>query len=494
MAELADALDLGSSFRKEVGVRLPSLAPKVDKESNMDALTSSLGYVLLDENQQTGDSDQLFFEFDRSDFLHFEFVQLTPHTGQAIIFVDQDIVSLLTDIVLQDQQKILRPVGIDHQSVTCSFIKSNYKNSILNHLKEFLLKFCIIDFLYQQLQKNKISFGGNPTLKSCSLNYNSKAEYVFDLYLTEQITIGEWKLFPFKSPKRKNYKDLDKQVEYFIAEELENIGKSSADTVCLHDWILFSLTPLNQEEKPLASSLTTLYWFKMADEEIESPLKELFLGKKLFSVIISHNQGLQSFLSHSLVSDYGFMIKIMAIVPHKYVCFNQFKSFFKIKTQKDLHKKLIELFSYRNDISQRRAIVEEALKVLINKHSFSVSKDLISIHKEEIVDNIKQIPDYNVYKRQSDFSIRVDELAVKHARETALIDQIAYHEGINISLQDMKGYLNLTKRPRLKDFLYFEQPKTEIDGQQVPISVQEFKKYCAREKTINYIIYHLTKK
>lgn len=460
----------------------------------MDALISSLDYVLLDNNQQAGDLDQLFLELDRKEFLYFEFSTTTKNTGQATITVHQDVVAILIDIALKDQQKILRPSGIDQQNITNSFIKENYTNSILKHLKEFLLKFCVIDFLYQQLEKNKIPFGGNPSLQNCSLMYNSNAQYVFDLYLTEQIAIGEWKLFPFKSPKRKNYKDLDKQVEYFILEEAVNAEKSITDTVCLHDWILFSLTPLTQEEQPLTKSLTTLYWFKMADEEIDSPLKELFLGKKVHSTMVTHNQGLQNFLSNSLVSDYGFRVTILAIVPHQYVCFNQFKSFFKVKTQKDLHKKLIELFSYRNDISQRRATVEEALKLLMNKHIFSIPEQLVAIQKHEILSSIKQIPDYNVYKRQADFNTRVHELAVKQAHEMVLIDQIAYHEGITVSLQDMKGYLNLTKRPRLRDFLYFDLPKTELDGQQVPISVQQLKKYCAREKTINYIIYHLTKK
>ncbi|RTL07085.1 hypothetical protein EKK58_02820 [Candidatus Dependentiae bacterium] len=460
----------------------------------MDALTSSLDYELLDTNQQAGDSDQLFLELYSKEFLYFEFIPIAKDKGQAIINVHQDVTALFIELALQDQQKILRPSGIDQQNVTHAFIKEHYTNSIINHLKEFLLKFCVIDFLYQQLEKNKISFGGNPILHSCSLIHNSKAQYVFDLYLTEEISIGEWKLFPFKAPKRKNYKDLDKQVEYFIAEELANAEKSTADTVCLHDWILFSLTPLVQDEQPLAKSLTTLYWFKMADEEIESPLKELFLGKKVHSTMITHNQGLQNFLSNSLVSDYGFKVTIIAIVQHQYVCFNQLKSFFKIKTQKDLHKKLIEIFSYRNDISQRRATVEEALKILMNKHIFSISDQLVSIEKNEILSSIKQISDYNVYKRQADFNTRVHELAFKHAHEKVLIDQIIYNEKITVNLQDMKDYLNLTKRPRLKDFLYFDLPKTELDGQQIPISLQQLKKYCAREKAINYIIYHLTKK
>jgi hypothetical protein len=460
----------------------------------MKVITDSVGLILTELNQQPQDFDQVSFELECKNFFHFEFIYVTETTGQAIITIPKELLSTFIHITLHDQQKVLRPSGIDHRNITISFIKEHYAHSILAHLKEFLLKFCVIDFLYEQLQSDRIHFGGTPKLYSCVLAYDTEAKYIFDVYLTEQISISEWKLFPFKSPKRKNYKDLDKQVEHFIAEELANAQQSTFDTVHLHDWILFGLTPLDQENNLLTHPIQTLYWFKVADEEIESPLKELFLGKKLHETFITHNQGLQQFLSNSLVSDYAFTVKILAIVSHKNVCFNQFKSFFKIKTQKDLHKKLIELFSYRNDISQRRAIVEEALKVLLNKHSFSIPKHLVASQKNQILSSIKQIPDYNVYKRQADFDMRVQELAHKHAHEMVLIDQITAHEGIVVTMQDMKGYLNLTKRARLRDFLYFEQPQTEVDGQQIPISVQQFKTYCLREKTINYIIYHLTKK
>jgi hypothetical protein len=460
----------------------------------MKFLADSTGLGVADLNPPIYHTDDLSLECEHKNFFHFEFLYITEATGQAIITVPEDLLSNFINITLYDQQKILRPSGIDHRTITLSFIKEHYANSILEHLKEFLLKFCIIDFLYEQLQSHKIHFGGTPKLQSCSLTYNTEATYIFDVYLTEQISIGEWKLFPFKSPKRKNYKDLDKQVEHFIAEEVANIQSDTFDIVHLHDWILFSIAPLDQDNNILTYPIQTLYWFKVADEEIESPLKELFLGKKLHETFITHNQGLQQFLSNSLVSDYAFTIKILSIVSHKNVCFHQFKSFFKIKSQKDLHKKLIELFSYRNDISQRRAIVEEALKVLVNKHLFTVPHHLIATRKNEILSSIKQIPDYNVYKRQADFDMRVQELAHKHAHEMILVDQIAAHEGITISMQDMKGYLNLTKRARLRDFLYFDQPQTEVDGQQIPISVQQLKTYCLREKTINYIIYHLTKK
>ncbi|HTM05930.1 MAG TPA: hypothetical protein VL201_01705 [Patescibacteria group bacterium] len=460
----------------------------------MKVTTDAAGIVLTDLDQRLQDTDQLSFGLECKNFFLFEFVHITDTAGQAIITIPQELLATYIDIALHDQQKILRPSGIDHRNISRNFIQEHYAHSILEHLKEFLLKFCVIDFLYEQLQSHKIHFGGTPKLRSCSLAYDTEAKYIFDVYLIEQITIAEWKLFPFKSPKRKNYKDLDRQVEHFIEEELANAQKSTFDTVQLHDWILFSLAPLDHEDNTLKYPIQTLYWFKVADEEIESPLKELFLGKKLHETIITHNRGLQQFLSNSLVSNYAFAIKILTIVSHNHVCFHQFKSFFKIKTQKDLHKKLIELFSYRNDISQRRAIVEEALKVLLNKHSFTIPMHLIAIQKNEILSNIKQIPDYNVYKRQADFDLRLQELAHKNTVEMVLIDQLAIYEGIVITMQDMKGYLNLTKRARLRDFLYFDQPKTEVDGQQIPISVQQLKTYVLREKTINYVTYHLTKK
>ena len=55
------------------------------------------------------------------------------------------------------------------------------------------------------------------------LKPSEDARFIFELSLFPDLSIYEWKYFPFKAPKRKNYKDLDRQVDSFIEEEKKRL-------------------------------------------------------------------------------------------------------------------------------------------------------------------------------------------------------------------------------------------------------------------------------
>jgi FKBP-type peptidyl-prolyl cis-trans isomerase (trigger factor) len=311
------------------------------------------------------------------------------------------------------------------------------------------------------------------------------------------IAIYEWKYFPFKAPRRKNYKDLDRQVESFLEEEqarYEAHQKETAPGVGFGDWVNFNLTIADQKSCALDYYQQQNFWFKIGDDEGESPMRDVFLGKKLSEAFCTTTEGLQSYFSSSLGTDYNFLITITDIVSHSYFCFEHFKRHFRIKTNKDMHQKLIEVFSYRNDISQRRAMVEEALKLLTSKHQIDIPSHLALRQQKMILEAVQEIPDYHVYRVQKDFNQRVRQLAEKQAREQLLIDQLAYHENITVSDHDVHGYLNLANRARTKEFIYFGLPAFKVLEQEVPASAAQIKRICLREKTINHAIYHLTKK
>jgi FKBP-type peptidyl-prolyl cis-trans isomerase (trigger factor) len=107
---------------------------------------------------------------------------------------------------------------------------------------------------------------------------------------------------------------------------------------------------------------------------------------------------------------------------------------------------------------------------------------------------IQRNPDYNVYRKQKDFNFWVQQLAEKQVKETLLIDQLIYNENIVVGNEDIVGYLNLDKRPRMKEFVYFNLLDGKREGQEMPWSKNELARICAREKAINYAIHHLTKK
>ena len=119
---------------------------------------------------------------------------------------------------------------------------------------------------------------------------------------------------------------------------------------------------------------------------------------------------------------------------------------------------------------------------------------MLTKRQKEILDFLQTNPDYHVYRTQKDFKERVHQLAEKQACEMILLDQLAYHENIMVTNQDVKYYLNLINRPRTKEFIYFDPTITKVFGQEIPLASEELKRICLREKTLNHIIYHLTKK
>jgi len=46
----------------------------------------------------------------------------------------------------------------------------------------------------------------------------------------------------------------------------------------------------------------------------------------------------------------------------------------------------------------------------------------------------------------------------------------------------------------MKEFIYFDIPHTKLKGQEIPLATKELAQACLREKTLNHIIYHLTRK
>ncbi len=412
----------------------------------------------------------------------------------ATITIPSTIVSLCFEQAAIAQQKIARANGFGSGKIPLEYIKEHFRGNLLAHLREFLFKYCVNNFLHQSIINHKIILAGEPRLIIIKLeNPTDSAQYQFEMTVFTDLPHFDWKYLPFKAPKRKNYKDLDRQVRYFIDQEKQN-AKQFSQGLATGDWVHFSASLADDKNNLLLQGFKEFYWFKLGDEEVDSELKELFLGKKIGDSFFSSSDGLQYFFSDQINAHYNFYIEISDIVPHSFFCFDHFKRHFRIKTNKDMHKKLIEVFSYRDDISQRRSAVEEALKLMLSKHSFSVPPHCIIREQKALFDAVKNNPDYHVYKAQKDFTHRIEQLAEKQTRESILIDKLAYQEEIPLEMTDVTSYLNLTNRARTKEFIYFNIPQLKIEGQEIPLPTEEIKRTCLREKAINHILYHLTKK
>ena len=115
------------------------------------------------------------------------------------------------------------------------------------------------------------------------------------------------------------------------------------------------------------------------------------------------------------------------------------------------------------------------------------------LRKKKVLEEVQSSPDYMVYSVQPDFQAHVLKLALQQTQEAIIADSISLQENLEPSESDMIYYLSLTNRQRTKKYLHFGFPKSKFSGQAAPIHVATLKRACLREKTINHIIYHLTK-
>jgi len=424
----------------------------------------------------------------------FDKEHVSPTLCRATVTVPAFFVDTVYQQACLSQKKSVKTHGFNSGEVPLEYIQANFNSNLTEHLKEFLFKYFVFNFLYQKIHENKMLVVGDPRLVDISVQPNQDASFVFDLSLFPSLEINDWKYLPFKAPKRKNYKDLDRQVDSFIKKEREQLKKYTDESITIGDWVAFDVTLVDTEHNPILGDHTLHLWLKMGDEEADHTLVDLFLGKNINDSFFTKNLGLQNYLSSQMGTNYDFKVTIAEVLPYSYFCLDTLKRHFKLKTNKELFKKLIEVFSYRNDLSQRRSMAEEALKLLLSKHRFEIPNHLTLRKQKDLLEQVKCSPDYQVYRMQKGFQNQIRQLAEKLVRESTFLDQLAYHENIAINNQDIKDYLNLTNRPRTKEFLYFDQPETKIRGQEIPMPVELLKQYCLREKTLNHIIYHLTKK
>ncbi len=426
--------------------------------------------------------------------LNLEIIKSEPSFCSLAIIVPAALVDALYSQAVIAQKRTTPAFGFHKRETPSAYIEQNYQTNLIEHIQEFLLKYLVMGFLQKEILRKKLLVAGQPRLVSIDLKPGTDASFNFELSLFPPLSFQEWKYLPFKAPKRKNYKDLDRQVETFLHEEATAKEKYTDHGIAVGDWVNYSLCLLNNDLNPIMGNQCINLWLKVGDEEPDKPFQELFLHKKNKEKFCSSSSILQDYFTDALSTQYNFEVAVHDIIPNAYFCLDQFKQHFRIKSNKEMYQKLIEVFSYRNDLSQRRTMVEESLKLLFTKHRFEIPNHLVLRQQKKVLDAIQYNPDYHVYRVQPDFKDAVRELAEKQAREEIFLDQLAYEEGIDVAHADLKNYLNLTKRPRTKEFLHFDPPMTKIRGQEYPVLNEELSRVCLREKTLNHIIYHLTKK
>lgn len=423
----------------------------------------------------------------------FELVPQKNNTQHAIITILAPLVDALYKKALAAQQADTVTYGFNQGATPLSYIEATFRPHLINHVQNVLLRHCALKALKQGIHTHKLILANAPRLIDIDIQLHGHARFSFEIIPVNPSIKNDWKKLPFKAPERKNYKDLDRQVEFFLKEEATREA-TMKDVIVIGDWICFTITLCDEQDQPLLHGYTDTVWLKIGDEEADKEAQQLFLNKKVGDSFITDHPFLQTSINNELNTSYHCKVTIIERVPYSAFSIALFKKHFRLKTAKDVHLKLIEIFSYRNDISQRRETVEAVLKLMVNHHPLILHSSIVQEQKSYVLKEVQDNPDYLVYKAQNDFKEKITRLAEKQLKEAILIDAFGYHEDITLAKEDIMSYLNFMKRPRTKEFIYFDLPSTKIEEQEMPICEDILSQYCLREKTMNHLIYYLTRK
>lgn len=420
--------------------------------------------------------------------------QINPDLACVFVTVPSHLVDAVFSHTSHKQRKSLHIHGFPKGATPLDYIEQHFKNHISDHIKEFLFKYTVLPFLYENLYKEKVTLAGEPRLIEIDLEPHTDAIYQFHISPIPAIEFKDWRSFPFKAPKRKKYKDIDKQVETFIAYEEKLKKEKSNDGIQVGDWVCFDIAVVDEYHNPILENHKENLWLKIGNEESDNASRDMFLDKKISSSFYSDSSCFQHYFNTESNTFYNFQVNIIDTIYNDYFCFNAFKKHFNIKSQKDLAKKLVEVYSFRNDLSQRRSIVEEGFKTLFSKHSIDIPSHVALRQQKNVLDAVRENPDYQVYKTEKQFEKFIRLLALKQIKEEVIVDQLMHHEKITTTHDDIKSYLTFTQRPRMKEFLYFRPPPTKYRNQEMPISSSVLGHYCKREKILNYVLQNLARK
>lgn len=435
----------------------------------------------------------------------------SPHHILLSVQIPSEPVKVMYHQALASIKQDIHTYGFPKGATPESYIAQTYRPLLIDHLKQFFFRHCVSAMLQRGIAEHKIITLSAPQERQALIDPEMPAQFIFLVSTSANPIKSEWKKLHFKAPGRKNYKDLDRQVDFFLKEEerkqkqfakAHQDGKVSSrnndapadEVIAFHDWICLGIKLVDQEKKHILNPIEQRVWIKIGEEEADQQAQGLFLGKKVGDSFITDNDFFQDSVSDDFTTHYLFEVTILYHVPSNFFDMDRFKTHFRLKTAKETHQKLIEVFSFRHDISQRRETIERFFKLLFHNYPFSVESDIVEQQEKVVLARVQENPDYHVYKNQHDFKEKVTLLAEKQIKEILFIDSIAYQESIQATDEDMINYIHLFKRPRTKEFVYFDIPHSRINDQEIALCHEEIRRSCQREKTLNYVLYYLTKK
>jgi FKBP-type peptidyl-prolyl cis-trans isomerase (trigger factor) len=384
--------------------------------------------------------------------------------------------------------------GFNLGEIPEEYIKKNYCVSAQENCRKYILKYFILDFLDEQLIKHQICCASEPKLQEVRSRPNDALEFIFKVSTVEGVLTQDWKIFNFSPPKRKLYKDLDRQAALSMKDAEESVVEPGKENVVENnDWVNIELLPLNNNNQPMFREHKNNFWLKINTKYVTSFFHNIFLGKSRDDVITTDNIKIYGLPDDILSVKGKFKVFIKSIVKQASFSLDSLRSIFSLKSKQDIHEKLIEIYSFRNDVSQRKLIIEEAFRVILAKLKFEVPGYLILRRQESLLKDMRKLPDYNVYKADANFCKHVSALSEKQLKEEILIEHIAKSENISTSPQEISDYLGLISHDRLSEFVYFKHLSESLEDSTHLIRQAQLELIILKEKVLNFIIKTLTK-
>jgi FKBP-type peptidyl-prolyl cis-trans isomerase (trigger factor) len=428
--------------------------------------------------------------FNASVPLMFKVIPVSSHLSKIVIEINSDIVnSVYKSTVPLFCTNVLE--GFEYEHVPQEFIEETYKNDIINKAHDYIFKHLIYDNLFYYLLNQKICFVNYPRFSHIDKSENGGLAFSFDLSLTDILELKEWRNFAFRTPKRKRYKDLDKQVKQFIDEETSLSKKQNMEQIEDGDWVCFSAKLVTENHEATFPCFTNLFWVKVKTGAVPNTFSQLFCDKRVGNSFFTNEPIFDDSSQDYGDKWYNFLISIEFMIKGRHLSLDTLRATFKLKNKTEIHAKLIEVFSYRNDLSQRRMIIEEVFNLLLSKHRFEIPQHFVLRRQEDILLGLEEQPDYHVYKTQKDFLSCVGLLAEKQLKEEIIIDQISYKENITLDIKDLQNYLHFFNNKRIKEFIYFRPLIGKTDNFLTPVNASVIYQAALREKTLNHVIFQL---
>jgi hypothetical protein len=395
--------------------------------------------------------------------------------------------------ILEQKQKNSIVTGFHKGTAPLTYIKGIFKDGIKNNLSKIFFKTYARKAIINKYNKigAALLFNIN-TMIDIDLN---KKKMIFlhkitQLKLYEKIKNQSSK--KLKLVKRKLYKDLDKQAVQMVNYESTQKLIHKSTKIEYGDWIKVSIDVLNSEEKIISKKTKMSLWIEIRKEEIFHNIYIFFKDKKKNDVFISDSQLIQNFISSNNFAKYNFKITVLEHVSCRYFDFSLFAKYFNCKNKTEIYEKLIEAFSFKNDVSMYKLIGQSIFKKLFQIYKPIITEKNIREYIVELEETIKGNPDYLLYQSDKYFNENVNKFATEQLSEIAVIDYLTAKENIKVNPKEIILYLNMLQRNRLKEFLYFDRHYIKsLKNCIIPCEIIE--KMSLREKTLKHITHKMIK-